>query len=106
MKVGVFQQLPLEQALDKIRAAGVEAVEIGTGGYPGDASHRGEKFHSVRMAALSSVAPCKQSRSSAVVSRASARRMSSPSVASPSPSTKKLRRREAKRAASSCRTPA
>ena len=41
MKLGVFtvlfQQLPLEPALDKIRAAGVEAVEIGTGGYPGEA---------------------------------------------------------------------
>jgi sugar phosphate isomerase/epimerase len=41
MKLGVFtvlfQQLPLDQALDKIRAAGVEAVEIGTGGYPGQA---------------------------------------------------------------------
>src|SRR3954451_11615827 len=41
MKLGVFtvlfQQLPFEQALDVIQAAGVEAVEIGTGGYPGTA---------------------------------------------------------------------
>jgi sugar phosphate isomerase/epimerase len=41
MQLGVFtvlfQQLPLEQALDVIREAGVQAVEIGTGGYPGSA---------------------------------------------------------------------
>jgi sugar phosphate isomerase/epimerase len=41
MKLGVFtvlfQQLPFEEALDTIRRAGVEAVEIGTGGYPGSA---------------------------------------------------------------------
>ena len=41
MQLGVFtvlfQQLPLEQALDVISAAGVQAVEIGTGGYPGAA---------------------------------------------------------------------
>jgi sugar phosphate isomerase/epimerase len=41
MKLGVFtvlfQQLPLHTALDAIRAAGVQAVEIGTGGYPGTA---------------------------------------------------------------------
>ena len=41
MKLGVFtvlfQQLPLQTALDAIRAAGVQAVEIGTGGYPGTA---------------------------------------------------------------------
>jgi sugar phosphate isomerase/epimerase len=39
MKLGVFsvlfQQLPLEAALDRIAAKGLEAVEIGTGGYPG-----------------------------------------------------------------------
>ena len=39
MKIGVFtvlfQQQPLEEALDVVRGAGVEAVEIGTGGYPG-----------------------------------------------------------------------
>ena len=41
MKVGVFTVLladrPLEEALDYVREAGCEAVEIGTGGYPGDA---------------------------------------------------------------------
>jgi sugar phosphate isomerase/epimerase len=39
MRIGVFtalfQNLPFEQALDKARAAGVSAVEIGAGGYPG-----------------------------------------------------------------------
>jgi sugar phosphate isomerase/epimerase len=41
MKVGVFavlfSQRPFEEALDYIAEAGCEAVEIGTGGYPGDA---------------------------------------------------------------------
>ncbi|MBP1157760.1 MULTISPECIES: sugar phosphate isomerase/epimerase [unclassified Paenibacillus] len=41
MKLGVFtvlfQQKPLEEALDYIAAQGLEAVEIGTGGYPGNA---------------------------------------------------------------------
>lgn len=41
MKVGVFavlfSEMPFEKALDYICAAGCEAVEIGTGGYPGDA---------------------------------------------------------------------
>ena len=41
MKVGVFtvlyQHLPLESALDKIAALGVEAVEISTGNYAGSA---------------------------------------------------------------------
>ena len=41
MKVGVFTVLlanrPLEEALDYVREVGCEAVEIGTGGYPGDA---------------------------------------------------------------------
>lgn len=41
MKLGVFtvlfQRVPLETALDTIRSAGVQAVEIGTGGYPGTA---------------------------------------------------------------------
>jgi sugar phosphate isomerase/epimerase len=40
MKIGVFTALfgqqPLEQALDYIAASGVEAVEIGTGNYPGN----------------------------------------------------------------------
>jgi sugar phosphate isomerase/epimerase len=39
MRIGVFtalfQNLPFEQALDKAVAAGVAAVEIGSGGYPG-----------------------------------------------------------------------
>ncbi|MFL7891505.1 MAG: sugar phosphate isomerase/epimerase family protein [Anaerolineales bacterium] len=39
MRIGVFsvlfQNLPLEEALDKVVAAGVTAVEIGSGGYPG-----------------------------------------------------------------------
>jgi sugar phosphate isomerase/epimerase len=39
MRIGVFtvlfQNLPFEQALDKAVAAGVSAVEIGSGGYPG-----------------------------------------------------------------------
>ena len=39
MRIGVFtvlfQDLPFEAALDKAVAAGVTAVEIGTGGYPG-----------------------------------------------------------------------
>jgi sugar phosphate isomerase/epimerase len=41
MKIGVFTvlfaQRPFAEALDYIRAAGVEAVEIGTGGAPGNA---------------------------------------------------------------------
>lgn len=40
MRIGVFtvlfQNLPFEEALDKAAAAGVTAVEIGSGGYPGD----------------------------------------------------------------------
>ncbi|MET3292948.1 UNVERIFIED_CONTAM: sugar phosphate isomerase/epimerase [Brevibacillus sp. OAP136] len=41
MKLGVFTVLfaekPFEEMLDYVKAAGLEAVEIGTGGYPGDA---------------------------------------------------------------------
>jgi sugar phosphate isomerase/epimerase len=41
MKVGVlavlFSQMPFEQMLDRIKAQGCEAVEIGCGGYPGNA---------------------------------------------------------------------
>ncbi|MDQ3692098.1 MAG: sugar phosphate isomerase/epimerase [Chloroflexota bacterium] len=41
MKIGVFTvlfaQRPFEEALDYIKAAGCEAVEIGTGGFPGTA---------------------------------------------------------------------
>jgi sugar phosphate isomerase/epimerase len=44
MKLGVFNtiylQLPLEEALDKLVALGVSAIEIGTGNYPGDAHCR------------------------------------------------------------------
>ena len=39
MKIGIFtvifQDLPFEQAMDKIAELGFGAVEIGTGGYPG-----------------------------------------------------------------------
>jgi sugar phosphate isomerase/epimerase len=41
MKLGVFTvvfgELPLAQALDRVVALGLDAVEIGTGNYPGDA---------------------------------------------------------------------
>ena len=41
MKLGVFtvlfSQQSFEEMLDTVKASGVEAVEIGTGGYPGDA---------------------------------------------------------------------
>ncbi len=41
MKLGVFTvlfgDLPFEAMLDKVKSEGVEAVEIGTGGYPGNA---------------------------------------------------------------------
>lgn len=44
MKLGVltvlYQNLPLEETLDKVAAMGIEAVEIGTGNYPGDAHCR------------------------------------------------------------------
>ncbi|WHY68072.1 sugar phosphate isomerase/epimerase [Neobacillus sp. SuZ13] len=40
MKIGVFtplyQNLPFEEMLDKLAAMGVEAVELGTGNYPGN----------------------------------------------------------------------
>ncbi len=39
MRIGVltvpFHSLPFEEALDKVVAVGVTAVEIGAGGYPG-----------------------------------------------------------------------
>ena len=39
MRIGVFtvlfQDLPFEKMLDKVKAAGISAVEIGAGGYPG-----------------------------------------------------------------------
>jgi sugar phosphate isomerase/epimerase len=41
MKLGVltvpYHQLPVEEALDKLRSMGTEAVELGTGNYPGNA---------------------------------------------------------------------
>ena len=41
MKIGVFTvlfaQRPFDEALDYIKATGCDAVEIGTGGYPGNA---------------------------------------------------------------------
>jgi len=48
MKIGVFTvlfaQRPFEEALDYIKAAGCEAIEIGTGGYPGDLHADPEKL--------------------------------------------------------------
>jgi sugar phosphate isomerase/epimerase len=48
VRLGVFSvlysQLPLEQALDKIGAMGADAVEIGTGNYPGDAHCKPEEL--------------------------------------------------------------
>lgn len=48
MKLGVFTVLfagtPFEEALDRIAAAGVSCVEIGTGNYPGDAHCRPEEL--------------------------------------------------------------
>src|SRR3989442_1616938 len=41
MKLGVFtvlfRDMPFEQMLDKVAGMGIEAVEIGTGNYPGNA---------------------------------------------------------------------
>jgi sugar phosphate isomerase/epimerase len=40
MRLGVFttvyRDLPVEQALDKLAGLGVQAVELGTGNWPGD----------------------------------------------------------------------
>lgn len=48
MKLGVFtvlyQKLPFEQALDKLASMGAEAVEIGTGNYPGNAHCRPQEL--------------------------------------------------------------
>ena len=45
MKVGVltvpFSGQPLPEALSYLRSLGVEALEIGCGGYPGKGHHRG-----------------------------------------------------------------
>jgi sugar phosphate isomerase/epimerase len=55
MKVGVFavlyQGLPFEAALDKLASMGAEAVEIGTGNYPGDAHCRPQELLGDRGAA-------------------------------------------------------
>jgi sugar phosphate isomerase/epimerase len=44
MKIGVFAVLfgdkPFEETLDYLHSLGVQAVEIGTGAYPGDAHCR------------------------------------------------------------------
>lgn len=49
MKIGVFMALlanqPLPEALDYVASVGVEAVEIGTGGYPGDHLDRKALLH-------------------------------------------------------------
>jgi sugar phosphate isomerase/epimerase len=48
LKVGVFlvlfQSEPLGKALDYVKSAGVEAVEVGTGGYPSNAHCQPEKI--------------------------------------------------------------
>jgi sugar phosphate isomerase/epimerase len=48
MKLGVFtvlfQQQPFEEMLDRVQAAGLDAVEIGTGGFPGTAHCRPEEL--------------------------------------------------------------
>ncbi|MBA3430377.1 MAG: sugar phosphate isomerase/epimerase [Actinobacteria bacterium] len=56
MKLGVltvlYQGLPLEEALDKLVAMGVEAVELGTGNYPGNAHADPEKLLADHSSAL------------------------------------------------------
>ena len=48
MKLGVFTvlyaDLPFEEMLDKVHAMGLDAVELGTGNYPGDAHCRPEEL--------------------------------------------------------------
>ena len=48
MKIGVFtvafSSMPFEKALDYVAGVGVEAVEIGTGNYPGDAHCNADKL--------------------------------------------------------------
>jgi sugar phosphate isomerase/epimerase len=55
MKVGVFavlyQGMPFEAALDKLASMGAEAVEIGTGNYPGEAHCRPRELLADRGAA-------------------------------------------------------
>ena len=55
MKLGVFAVLfaekSFEDMLDHVKNAGVEAVEIGTGGYPGDAHCNVDEFLQVKKSA-------------------------------------------------------
>jgi sugar phosphate isomerase/epimerase len=48
VKLGVFtvlyQDLPFEEMLDKVAAVGLDAVELGTGNYPGDAHTRPDEL--------------------------------------------------------------
>jgi sugar phosphate isomerase/epimerase len=48
MKIGVltvvYQELPVEQALERLAALGVQAVELGTGCYPGDAHCKADEL--------------------------------------------------------------
>ena len=61
MKLGVFTVVfgdrPLEAALDRIVAAGLDCVEIGTGNYPGHAHCRPERLH-VRDVGGIALGPC------------------------------------------------
>lgn len=40
----VFAELPLDQALERLAALGVQAVELGSGGYPGDAHCKADEL--------------------------------------------------------------
>ena len=48
MKLGVFtvlySDLPFEEMLDKVQAMGLDAVELGTGNYPGEAHCRPQEL--------------------------------------------------------------
>ena len=48
MKIGVltvvYQELPVEQALERLAALGVQAVELGAGCYPGDAHCKADEL--------------------------------------------------------------
>ena len=85
MKIGVFtvlfSQRPFEEALDYVKAAGCEAVEIGVGGYPGTGARE------------------RRPSCSRTTRRASDSRMRSPpagwrSARSPATATRSTRRRE------------
>ncbi len=62
MKIGVFtvlfSQRPFEEALDYIKAAGCEAVEIGVGGYPGPAHAVAAAWHAAWLSGSDEVDPC------------------------------------------------